>query len=102
MLTTLTASLFLSVASFFNLFGIRPALVTNQIVFLAISIGIFILVRTIGWLFFKNNANLFYWIFIGLLVLTFLIGAEIKGSKRWIDLYFFNFQTSEFLKVLFI
>ena len=29
-------------------------------------------------------------------------GIEIKGSKRWIDLYFFRLQPIEILKPLFI
>jgi rod shape determining protein RodA len=37
-----------------------------------------------------------------LLVVTYIIGFESRGSKRWIDFYFFNFQTSEFLKIFFI
>ena len=31
-----------------------------------------------------------------------LIGLEAKGSKRWLDLYFFNLQPIEILKPLFI
>ena len=29
---------------------------------------------------------------------TLIIGVEVKGSKRWIDLILFNFQPIEFLK----
>lgn len=46
--------------------------------------------------------NFFYWLFIFLLIITFIIGIEVKGSRRWIDLYFFNFQPSEFFKIFFI
>jgi rod shape determining protein RodA len=30
------------------------------------------------------------------------VGLEVKGSKRWLNFYFFNFQGSEFFKVFFI
>ncbi|KKQ36415.1 MAG: Rod shape-determining protein RodA [Candidatus Roizmanbacteria bacterium GW2011_GWA2_37_7] len=52
--------------------------------------------------FFRQNATVFYWIFIILLVFTHFSATEIKGSKRWIDLYFFQLQTSEIFKIFFI
>ena len=36
------------------------------------------------------------------LILVPLIGIEVKGSKRWLDLYFFRFQPIEFVKPFFI
>jgi rod shape determining protein RodA len=39
---------------------------------------------------------------IGLMVLVFLAGSAVRGSRRWIDLGFFQFQPSEFGKVLFV
>jgi cell division protein FtsW len=44
-------------------------------------------------------------IFLVLLILLFLVlffGVEVKGSKRWLDLFFFRFQPIEFLKPFFI
>ena len=44
-------------------------------------------------------------IFVGtvaLMVLVFLAGSVARGSKRWIDVGFFQFQPSEFGKLLFI
>jgi rod shape determining protein RodA len=43
-----------------------------------------------------------YGLLIGSLVLVLLVGAAIRGSQRWIDLGFFQFQPSEFGKVLLI
>lgn len=34
-----------------------------------------------------------------LLILVLLIGKKIYGSKRWLDLWFFNMQPSEFMKI---
>jgi rod shape determining protein RodA len=39
---------------------------------------------------------------VGLMVLVFLAGSVVRGSRRWIDLGFFQFQPSEFGKVLFV
>lgn len=41
-------------------------------------------------------------LFLGLLALTPLVGAEINGAKRWIGVGISQFQPSEFLKPLFI
>ena len=37
-----------------------------------------------------------------LLALVPIIGLEIKGAKRWLDLYFFRLQPIEILKPFFI
>jgi len=44
-------------------------------------------------------------IFLALLITLFLVlffGVEVKGSKRWLNLFFFRFQPIEFLKPFFI
>ena len=44
-------------------------------------------------------------IFLVLLITLFLVlfvGVEVKGSKRWLNLFFFRFQPIEFLKPFFI
>jgi cell division protein FtsW len=38
---------------------------------------------------------------VGLLALTFVIGVEIKGARRWINLPGFSLQPSEFIKPTF-
>ena len=37
-----------------------------------------------------------------LLSLVPIIGVEVKGAKRWLDLYFFRLQPIEVLKPFFI
>ncbi len=102
MVTLLLSSFFLNLFGVFNLFGIKRDLVGYQIAFFIIGLLIFFIARQIGLPFFRRNAKFFYWLFAFLLIITFIVGIEVKGSKRWIDLYFFNFQPSEFFKVLFI
>ncbi len=92
----------LSLFSLFNVFGIKKDLFANQFFFFVVGfIALFILSRT-GINFFKINAITFYIFSIILLVLTFIVGETVRGSKRWIDLYFFQFQASEFLKPFFL
>jgi cell division protein FtsW len=38
---------------------------------------------------------------LALVVLTFLVGAEVKGARRWIELPLFSLQPSEFAKPTF-
>lgn len=73
----------------------------NELIFFVVALLAFLIVKKLGRQFFKVNAYVIYWLFIFLLVFTYIIGFEAKGSKRWIDLYFFNFQPSEFFKVFF-
>ena len=49
--------------------------------------------------FFKNNALIFMLFSIFLVLLTFLIGKEVNGAKRWLDLGFLTLQSSEIMKI---
>ncbi len=49
--------------------------------------------------FFTATANLSYLIGIGLILATFVVGKEIKGSKSWIPLGFMNLQPVELCKI---
>ncbi len=40
--------------------------------------------------------------FLLLLILVPFFGVEVKGAKRWLDLYIFRFQPVEFIKPFFI
>ena len=102
MMNLIIPSLLISCFGLFNLFGIKPSFAFNQLLFLIISFGIFFFIRKIGRHFFQLNAKFFYWLFIFILIATFIIGFEVKGSRRWIDLYFFKFQASEFFKIVLI
>ena len=93
---------FLILFNLASLFGIKPGLVQTELVYYIVGIGGFFLFKKIGWRRIREISLPLYWIFIFLLVFTFILGLEVKGSRRWIDLHFFNFQASEFLKVFFI
>jgi len=49
--------------------------------------------------FYKNNSLVFLIISIILILLTLLIGKEVNGAKRWLDLGIFTLQTSEIIKI---
>ena len=49
----------------------------------------------------RRLATVFYLIGIPLLCLTLFSGIEIKGAKRWLNLWGFSLQISEFIKPAF-
>lgn len=85
-----------------NLFGIRASVLPQHIVFIITGGVLFFVLRRIGLPYFRVNIRIFYILFIVLLIITFLIGIEVKGSQRWIDVGFTRFQPSEFFKLIFI
>lgn len=87
--------------SFFNILGIRPQLLPQHTIFFLFSVTAFFLVRRAGFRFFYDNTHVWYAIFIVLLIVTYIIGFEARGSRRWIDFGLFNFQPSEFFKVFY-
>lgn len=97
----LTAA-FLSAFGLFNIFGLNQALFVRQLIYVIIAFSAYFVVRSVGRHFFKANSTLFYWVMMAILVITYIVGLEVKGSRRWLDLYFFNFQASEFFKVVMI
>jgi len=102
MISLLLPTFFLFLFGFFNLFGIKPVLGSTMLLNFTVGLFFFFIFKKLSWKFFRENSTLFYWLFIGILLITYIIGLEVKGSKRWIDLFFFRFQGSEFFKIFFI
>ena len=48
--------------------------------------------------FFKHTSKYLFFSSLILLLLTLVVGLEVKGSKRWINLIFFNLQPIELVK----
>lgn len=92
----------LSFFSLLNLLGIKQFWFYNQLIFLFIGLLFFIIIAKIDFLFFKDNDKLIFLFLLFLLLLSYFFVPEIRGSKRWIDLYFFNLQLSEVIKPFFI
>ena len=49
---------------------------------------------------YRRYRKAVYGVLIGMLLAVMVIGTEVRGSTRWIDLGFFQFQPSEFGKLL--
>ena len=96
------SSFFLSIFGIFTVLGVKSSLLLVQFSHFIIAVAVFFIMKKIGKNFFQVNSKLFYWLFVFILLITFFIGLEVKGSKRWIDFYLFRFQASEFFKSFFI
>jgi len=91
----------LSIFGFFTVFGIRQDLIFIQGFYFFLGFFSFFFIKKYA-SFFRKNSSFFFWIMFFLLIITFFVGLETRGSRRWLNFYFFNFQASEFLKVFFI
>jgi len=102
MTSLLIPASFLWVFSLFNQFGIKTRFGVSQLGYIIAGIVAFVIIKKIGRRFFFANIQTIFWSFFALLIATFIIGLEVKGSRRWIDLGIVNFQASEFLKIFYI
>jgi rod shape determining protein RodA len=70
--------------------------------------AIFALVGTVGLVgallidpdYYRRYRKVIYALMIALLLVVMALGADVRGSTRWIDFGFFRFQPSEFGKLL--
>jgi rod shape determining protein RodA len=70
--------------------------------------AIFALVGTVGLIgallidpdYYRRYRKVIYALMIALLFVVMALGADVRGSTRWIDFGFFRFQPSEFGKLL--
>ena len=67
-----------------------------------VSFCLMIFISSINNKFINNIILPGFLISLILLAIVPLIGVEVKGAKRWLNLYFFNFQPIELIKPFFI
>jgi rod shape determining protein RodA len=72
----------------------------SQLSFVIAGVIIVFLVSRLDTKSLFSISNILYFFSLFLLILTMVIGQNIRGSVRWIDLGFFNLQTSEIVKPL--
>ncbi len=72
--------------------------VRKQLLFLLPSLAVIFAVSLLPVRGVRRLGAVIFVITIVLMVLTLLIGPEIKGARRWLQLGFFSLQPSEFVK----
>ncbi len=75
---------------------------SKHLIFTLLAIFIMLFISAIKTSLLKKFVVPFFMIFFLLLILVPIIGVEVKGAKRWLDLYFFRLQPIELLKPFFI
>jgi rod shape determining protein RodA len=76
--------------------------VIRQAIYGVIGVAIMIAVARLDLSRLRQHSRALYAGMIGSIVLVFLLGAAVRGSKRWIELGVIKFQPSELGKVLLI
>jgi len=78
--------------------------VRRQIIWWVISLILFIIISKINYHFYSKISIFFVLIAIGLLAIVLIpsFSIEIGGSRRWLNLLFFNIQPSEVAKLAVI
>ena len=92
----------LSFLGIFNLLGINGRFALNQGLFLIIGTLTFLFTKKIGFRFFKKNSQFFYWLILIILIATHFFGLRVKGATRWLKIFFFTLQPSEFAKIFLL
>jgi len=75
---------------------------SKHLIFAISAIFLMILVSSIQLDFFKKILMPIFIVALISLILVFFFGVEVKGSKRWLNFFFFRFQPIELLKPFFI
>jgi len=74
----------------------------KQIIFIAGGLVIMWIMAAIDYHSLMGKAPIMYGVSIALLILVLVIGSKIFGSRRWIPIFGFTFQVSEFVKLVLI
>lgn len=93
-----TALLTVLILGLVTIWSTAPELFFTQLAFAIAGVIIVILLSRFDSETFFSISNFLYIASILLLILTMIVGRNIRGSVRWIDLGFFNLQTSEIVK----
>ncbi len=92
------ALIFIEILSLVTIWSTAPELFMSQLAFAIAGVIIIYLIAKADIPLLLGFGWTFYVVSLLLLLFTFLLGRNIRGSVRWIDLGFFNLQTSEIIK----
>ena len=75
---------------------------SKHLIFTVLALFIMFIISAIETSLLKKIVIPFFIISFLLLILVPIVGVEVKGAKRWLDLYLFRLQPIELLKPFFI
>lgn len=80
--------------------GMVNEIFTKQIIWYVIGLILMVVFSNINYNNLIIVANYFYYFFIVLLILVHLLGHIALGAQRWLKFGIFQFQPSEFMKII--
>ncbi|MCF2554891.1 FtsW/RodA/SpoVE family cell cycle protein [Faecalicatena contorta] len=98
----ITLVLALSILGVLVVGSAKQALQGKQIFGVIVGVTIMLIISVIDYVWVLNFYWLIYGAAVGSLLLVLLIGQEVNGATRWINLGFTTFQPSELAKILLI
>jgi cell division protein FtsW len=75
--------------------------VVRHLIFLGPSLALLVGLSLLSHKFVRRLASIVFGLSIAAMIAVLVVGTEIKGAQRWINLGFFSLQPSEFLKPSF-
>ena len=75
---------------------------SKHLIYTILALFLMVSISAINTLLLKNLVVPLFILSLILLALVPIVGLEVKGAKRWIDLFFFKLQPIEILKPFFI
>ena len=75
---------------------------SKHLIFTVLALFIMFIISAVETSLLKKMVIQFFIFSFLLLILVPIFGVEVKGAKRWLDLYFFRLQPIELLKPFFI
>ncbi len=78
--------------------GNSASYVTSQAVFAAVGVGVMLLVSRVPYEWYQKCSTLIFAVTAALLTAVLLVGSNVNGATRWINLGFTQFQPSEIAK----
>lgn len=99
------AVLFLGFAGLLSLASAKPDLFYKQLLFWVIGIAFVFLITAFDWRPFINYRVIIfgiYFIVIALLIVTYFFAPAVRGVRGWLAVGSFQFQASEFAKIVLI
>ncbi len=82
--------------------GQNTNLYIRQLAWIFIGIGLSVFILSIDYYYIIETSLLYYVGGLFLLVLTLLIGREIKGAQSWLGIWGFGIQSSEIMKICYV
>jgi len=74
----------------------------KQVIAAVAGIFLIFILTFLNYQIFKNYAYIFYIFMIFTLLAVLFFGKEIRGTKGWFDFVFFQFQPTEFAKIVLL